>query len=69
MAGTTDAQLNAKGTILELKLLAAALYSLTLQRLRAGECTKQSYSSNESIREIGTMISDPNVSGLLPIIT
>lgn len=44
------------------------MYYHTLERLHAAECTKQSCSSSESIREIGTVISDPNMSGLLPII-
>lgn len=48
--------------------MATTLYYHTLERLHAAECTKQSCSSSETIREIGTVISDPNTSGLLPII-
>lgn len=68
MAITAETQLNAKRTILELKLLTTTLYSLTLERLHAGECMKQSCGSSESVREIATGISDPNLSGLLPVI-
>lgn len=67
MADTAEAQLDANKTILELKLLATTLYSHTLERFHAGECMKQSCSSNERVRENGTVISDPNMTGLLPI--
>lgn len=58
-----------KKTILELKLLGNNVVLSVPEQLHVGECTEHCHRGDESIREMGAVISDPNLLGLLSILT